>query len=114
MSSQSPPGPPVLPGGPDEQDEFQCGLVPPSMRKSFCLLVLSLVQGTDLSLSALVSKVLDGAPFPLRALSAWQRHLVHVLREDVGGLVDVMRSFERAIEPDQHSCYAYKGSVAGE
>ena len=89
-SAGAPASPAALPlvGGAEEQEEFECRGVTPAQRRRFCLLALSLAQSTDEPLPALVERLTTargsgastGAPLPLRLLSAWRRHLGHILQ----------------------------------
>ncbi len=75
----------------------------PRQRRKLSVLLLKLVQGTDLSLQQLVAELLSPAnDVSLSLLHSWRRHLLALLRQRVGGLMVLGTKMEKLVYQDFH------------
>ena len=84
-------------------------------RKKFALLALKLTQGCDISLSGLVSTVLDDKwDVPRRVLQRWGENLSAVIKKEVGGIMELMEDLQKMYTPEQNQDpHTNKSSILG-
>ena len=92
------------------------GFMRPKQRRKMALMFLKLVQGPDLSLSDLVEELLRPEHCAsLAVLHRWRHHLLAVLRQRVGGLMELNMRLEKLVfqEYSGHITLVMRSSVLG-
>ena len=92
------------------------GLMRPKQRRKMALMFLKLVQGPDLTLSDLVDELMRPEHcVSLAVLHRWRHHLLTVLRQRVGGLMELNHRIEKVVfqEYAGHITLVMRSSVLG-